>query len=174
MKPEYFIWLQRAPKEATQQKEKRKRKERLQNESVCLKKVLHFTWLQPSHFSYMGFFAAPVQLYNHVPGMEASKGHSNQPQLAVVAQGPPMWELFILTGQVIKNSWHIQLQHTQSTSGYSKPIQVWVTFRTWLSLCANLVSLWSTHSEMFDFFSAHYSLRPRWDLVASKVCMDIV
>lgn len=42
MKPEYFIWLQRAPKEATQRKRKKEkkteRKERLQNKPVCLKK----------------------------------------------------------------------------------------------------------------------------------------
>ena len=79
MKPEYFIWLERAQKKTHKKKKRRKmnkKRLRLQNESVCLK-VLHFTWLHPSHSLHMGS-VAPVQLGNHVPGKEALKEHSNQ------------------------------------------------------------------------------------------------
>lgn len=70
MKPEYFIWLERAQKKTRREGgKKEKRRLRLQNESVCLK-VLHFTWLHPSHILYMGFVAS-VQLCNHVPEIGA-------------------------------------------------------------------------------------------------------
>lgn len=71
----WIFYLTRASsKEDT--KKKKKKSLQLLNESVCLK-VLHFTWLHPSHVLYMGFVAS-VQLCNHVLGIEALKEHSNQ------------------------------------------------------------------------------------------------
>ena len=64
MKPEYFIWFERAQKKTRKKKKKKKndkKRLRLLNESVCLK-VLHFTWLHPSHSLHMGSVAPITRL----------------------------------------------------------------------------------------------------------------
>lgn len=120
MKLEYFIWLEQAQKE-TREEKKEKKKKRLQllKESVCLKgSPLHM--IAPFTRLIYAVFVASVQLCNHVPGMKAFKGHSNQygGTFQPKFQCGSCVSLRSLTEKLAYTNIHSTVQHTNHCIGH--------------------------------------------------------
>lgn len=120
----YLTW---ASSKGDTERKNRKEKKRLQllKESVCLKgSPLHM--IAPFTRLIYGVFVASVQLCNHVPGMKAFKGHSNQygGTFQPKFQCGSCVSLRSLTEKLAYTNIHSTVQHTNHCIGHIHNILV--------------------------------------------------
>lgn len=113
----YLTWA--SSKGDTERKKKEKKRLQLLKESVCLKgSPLHM--IAPFTRLIYGVFVASVQLCNHVPGMKAFKGHSNQygGTFQPKFQCGSCVSLRSLTEKLAYTNIHSTVQHTNHCIGH--------------------------------------------------------